>query len=295
MIRRIYQSIHWRGTRALRLVKRQLASPRLTQADILSVLRRLSTPCPPIVMVHSSLSACGMISGGPLSVLHALRDWSQGGTLVLPTHTYCYPSQDADGRIYDPKHTDSLVGVITNAFWKQPTVVRTLHPSHSLAFEGPESASLSSGHELSATPCGRATPYERLVELDAAVLMFGATLNAYTLFHTAEDAASVPYLYKPSPLILRIRFSDGSVRPVRMLRQDMEVRRRFADMDNWAEARGLLSRFRFGQGELLWIPHSKALHEALLAALKDDPWLLVAPDSRPKDSFRSWSQGAAQS
>ena len=44
-----------------------------------------------------------------------------------------------------------------------------------------------------------------MVRQDASVLMFGVTLNSYTLFHTAEDEAEVPYCYEEEPYSLRVR------------------------------------------------------------------------------------------
>src|SRR5262249_43045932 len=149
-----------------------------------------------LVMVHSSLSACGYVQGGALTVIEALRTWCRGSTIVMPTHTYCYPGTDGAVSTFDPKSTPSVVGVITDAFWRQPKVVRSVHPTHSLAAEGPLAGKLVAGHELCDTPCGLGTPYHRLVEWDAGVLMFGVTFDCYTLFHTAEDAGAVPYLYK---------------------------------------------------------------------------------------------------
>jgi hypothetical protein len=111
--------------------------------------------------------------------------------------------------------------------------------------------------------------------------MFGARLDAYTLFHTAEDAAAVPYLYYPEPVTLRMR--DGAdLRLLTSRRQDMTVPRSFAQMDRWLEERSLLRRRRLGMGELLFIPRAGDAHEALVAALRQDPLLLVDPAARPR-------------
>lgn len=227
-------------------------------------------------MVHSSLSACGYVEGGPLTIIEAVRQWSVGGTLTMPTHTYCYPDSNGSCQVFEPTKTPSLVGSVTDTFWRLANVKRSLHPTHSLACEGPLSDELIAMHEQCGTPCGHNTPYERLVEWDASVLMFGASLEAYTLFHTAEDAAPVPYLYEPRPYKLKYRKPSGKIKDLQMQRQDMRIPRRFAEMDNWLEERGLLKRQRCGDGELLWIPHAKAAHKAVIATLRTDPFFLVA-------------------
>ena len=141
-----------------------------------ATLASLGAP-PSIVLVHSSLSACGFVPGGPKAVISALRAWCAELTLVMPTHSYCYPDKDGNVPIFDRKSTSSAVGAITNSFMGFSDVSRSLHPTHSLAAEGPCASAIIEGHDACLTPCGAGTPYERLVQWDAGVLMFGVTLD----------------------------------------------------------------------------------------------------------------------
>jgi aminoglycoside N3'-acetyltransferase len=106
--------------------------------------------------------------------------------------------------------------------------------------------------------------------------MFGATMNTYTLFHTAEDVAGCPYLYDPQPQQLRAVDASGQPVTVEMLRQNMRVARRFEQMDRVLEAAGLLRRQWLGRGELLFLPSSREVHKFLLRHLKEDPYYLTA-------------------
>jgi aminoglycoside N3'-acetyltransferase len=105
--------------------------------------------------------------------------------------------------------------------------------------------------------------------------MFGATLDSYTLFHTAEAAAGVPYLYMPEQVTLRTKGSDGSVNSIQMWRQDMRVPRRFAETVDWLAEQKLLIRRKLGLGELLFIPSARAVHETMVKTLQRDPMFLV--------------------
>ena len=96
-------------------------------------------------MVHSSLSACGQIRGGSATVVEVLQTWLGEGDLTMPTHTYCYPDKNGEAPVFDPATTPSVVGAITDYFWKQPEVMRSLHPTHSLACQGPGADHLCSG------------------------------------------------------------------------------------------------------------------------------------------------------
>jgi len=254
---------------------RDLTAPSLDQSAVLEALRALLPDAPRLLMVHSSLSACGRVAGGADAVIAALQTWNAGGTTAMPSHSYCYPSVTGEAPLFDRRSTRSVVGAITERFRQMPGVQRSLHPTHALSAIGPAMASLLEGHETCDTPCGSATPYERLIAADAVVLMFGASLDAYTFFHTAEDAAAVPYLYEPAPVTLRYLDAEGHECTMAMRRHDMRVARSFSEKDTWLESRGLLRRQSLGRGELLLIPHASQAHAAIVTALRDDPWFLT--------------------
>lgn len=256
---------------------------RLDEAKIRGTLESFGPFKADLLFVHSSLSACGSIDGGPATVISALRSWiSDRAALALPTHTWSYPDETGVAPVYDFKSTPSVVGTITNHYWRQSGIVRSRHPSHSLACSGPEAEDFLRNHEFCETPCGAGTPYERIAKGNSSVLMFGATMDSYTLFHTAEDAAAVRYLYMPEQVTLRTKGSDGSVRSLQMWRQDMRVARRFADTAEWLSEQGLLIRRKLGLSELLFIPSARALHECMVMTLQRDPLFLVDESARPE-------------
>jgi aminoglycoside 3-N-acetyltransferase len=273
-----------RAVRTLRHAQRNLT--QLDEADIRRALDAFSPFTQSILCVHSSLSACGNIKGGPATVVSALKNWIGEKTLVMVTHAYCYPDEDGNVPVYDPASTPSQVGAITDWFWRQPGVARSIHPSHSIAATGPLAQKLCTGHELTDTPCGPGTPYDIMVNEDAGVLMFGARMDTYTLFHTAEDAAKVPYLYEPQKYTLKVKGRNGSTQDVVMWRQDWKVQRSFILKDTWLEQRGLLKRQKLGRGELLFIPHARAAHDAIVAELRRDPLFLVADSARDQIATR---------
>jgi aminoglycoside N3'-acetyltransferase len=115
---------------------------------------------------------------------------------------------------------------------------------------------------------------------DSSVLMFGATMDSYTLFHTVEDAARVAYQYYPSQVTLRSRSTDGGIRTLSMWRQDMSVTRCFEETTTWLEEQQLLVRRKLGLGELLFVPSARALQERVLVELRRDPLFLVSEKAR---------------
>src|SRR5260370_3714551 len=96
--RRVSQALSWRLDFAKdklghqsRRVRRRLV--RLDHRDILTALGSFGLSSFKILFVHSSLSACGTIQGGPQTVVAALAKWIGERTLAMPTHTYCYPDE----------------------------------------------------------------------------------------------------------------------------------------------------------------------------------------------------------
>ena len=268
MIRDLYTS-SWRQLRRLR--RRLLYT--ISDNVLSETLTQLIQPSPEILFVHSSLSRCGHFSSGPHGILQMLRKHCQ--TLCLPTHTYCY-TVDGATETYDPRCTESRIGAITNTFWRMPGVKRSIHPTHSLAAIGPHSEHLCENHQACETACGSGTPYMRLIDLDAAVLMFGATMNTYTLFHCAEDAANCGYLYEDEPYQLSACDELGTIHDVVLRRQDMTVPRRFTEMREELHKAGLLKIMPLGMNELLYLPSSKRVHEYTVNKITEDENHLVA-------------------
>lgn len=213
-------------------------------------------------------------------MIKVLQQWVGERTLALPAFSYCYPGVDGEAPIFDPNTTPSVVGSISDLFWREAGVIRSLHPTHSIAAKGPESKWLCSGHQLCDTPCGRGTPFERMATGECSVLMFGARMHTYTLYHTAEDAANLPFLYEPRRYVLRFREAAGAVRTLTMRRQDVSIARRYEALNLQLESEGLLVRRPLVWGELILIPDAARLHCKIVDDMRQDPLLLVHESSR---------------
>ena len=245
----------------------------LRTADIDAALDQLRVQSA-YLFVHSSLSACGQMVGGPKTVIECLQPRCK--TLVLPTHTYCYPAtQDELGAIFDSRSTASQVGAISDHFWRGSDCFRSLHPSHSLAATGVGAEELCVGHEQCDAPCGVGTPYDNLVKNRASVLMFGCDLNTYTLFHTCEAYADSDYLYHPGTWKLQYIDCDGATAQLVSKRQDMSVPRRFRQMEEELCQKGLAKRQQFGCGCLLYIQDSSVVNKYVGDQIQKYPRYLV--------------------
>ena len=161
--------------------------PVLAKADCLAAIRAVGVPPGSILMAHTSLSEFGYVEGGPDTVIEALLDaLGPEGTLAMPTLSCSWAGRPP----YDPKKTPARIGAIPNAFWPRPGVVRSPHPTHSVAAFGPRAAEIVSGHVPERPVFAPEGAYGKLYELDAWILML-CRLASNTTLHMAEERAGL--------------------------------------------------------------------------------------------------------
>jgi aminoglycoside 3-N-acetyltransferase len=178
--------------------------------DLAEGLRALGVARGDVVMVHTSLSALGWTTGGPVTLLHALREAvGEPGTLVVPAFT-TYLTDPATWvqrpvpRTWWPRIRESLppfdpdLHPVQPRLGRFPEFVRTLpgarrsaHPLYSLAAAGPAAGALLADHPLPYGMGGR-SPLAALARTDAKVLMIGVGWDKCTVLHLAEHLTPYP-------------------------------------------------------------------------------------------------------
>ena len=107
------------------------------------------------------------------------------------------------------------MGLITEVFRRSPEVVRSIHPTHSVAVWGNRTDAIIAGHEHAETPCGRHTPYGRLLEYDGKILLAGVPANTmtfcYFVLEELEPRLAFPVLTRET-YPMRWKDRDGTVR-----------------------------------------------------------------------------------
>ena len=73
--------------------------------------------------------------------------------------------------VYDPNTEEGCVGIIPNVFSKREGVVRSLHPTHSMAVWGKDAAEYIKGEENCTTPCPPGGCWDRLRDINAKILL----------------------------------------------------------------------------------------------------------------------------
>ncbi len=178
-----------RGLKQLHRVYLQ-ARYAFTTGDLRNALRRLGVAAGDVLMVHSSFDRLVGFRGGPGAVIRTLQEAvGPGGTLMMPTISFTGSAVEHAARdpVFDARDTPSMVGLITEAFRRSAGVVRSLHPTHSVAVWGNRAEAIITGHHLTETPCGRPTPYGKLLEYDGKILFAGVPVSSMTFIHFLEE------------------------------------------------------------------------------------------------------------
>ena len=187
-----------------------------TPESLTSNLRSWNVPANATITIHSSLKAIGSVSkpeGGTGAdvVLDVLSSYFAPGLLVLPTHTWDRVSPEEP--IFDVEATPSNVGILGELFRKRPGVVRSWHPTHSLAVSGEDAADFVSGEHLRNSPTTRTGCHGKLYDRDAYIALLGAPLTKNTIIHGAEEWADIPNRFTADPWPLKIRGTDDAGNP----------------------------------------------------------------------------------
>ena len=189
-----------------------------TPADLGHALEELGVARGDVLMAHSAFDRFMGFQGGPVEVVRTLQEAvGPGGTLMMPTipfkdtaieYALCDP-------LFDVHKTVSMMGLITEVFRRSPGVVRSIHPTHSVAVWGNRAEAIIVGHERAETPCGRLSPYEKLLEYDGKILLAGVPPHTITFcyFVAAEVEPRLAFpVFTRETYPMRWKDRDGTVR-----------------------------------------------------------------------------------
>lgn len=259
--------------RSIKLLARMATCGWLTQSALSRDLKAIGIRESGILLVHASLSRLGYVAGGTRSVLGGLRRaLGPEGTLLLPAHSW--EQVNAGLRHFDVRETRSCVGQIAEDFRCMRHVQRSIHPTHSVCAQGPDSGELLKDHELALTPCGENTPYSRLLEADGQILFLGAGLESNTCFHCLESLAGLAGLIREAPVEIELTDYEGRSRRREFFLHKEGILRSYSEKKDILVERGVADEGRIGKAEAILL-HGRDFRDFVLDQIdKDTEWLL---------------------
>lgn len=187
-----------------------------TKQDLLLHMEQMGILPTDTLLIHSSMKAIGAVEGGAETVLDVFMEYLKDGLLILPTHTWA--SMSEEHKVYNPKNEPACVGILPNLFLKRKGVLRSLHPTHSVAVYGKDKEAFIKGEENRTTPCSPDGCYDRLRERNAKILLLGIGHERNTYIHCVEERLNVPDRLTKEPTLFEIVMPNGELKSSAMYR-----------------------------------------------------------------------------
>ena len=159
---------------------------------IISNLQHLGITGGDIIMVHSSFRSLGKYGLSPEIIISAfLETIGECGTLLMPALSY----EQIPNNVHSTSDTPSNVGALAEYFRLRKGTIRSLHPTHSVCGVGPAVKELFKDHRNDSTPCGDFSPFSKILNINAKIVMLGCGLMPNTTMHAIEELIIPPYLF----------------------------------------------------------------------------------------------------
>lgn len=162
-----------------------------SSADIQRALVGLGLEAGDTLLVHSSFDAFEGFQGMPTDVIAVLQNVvGEQGVVMMPTMSFGGTAVDyaRSNTLFDVARTPSRMGLLTELFRRLPGVVRSVHPTHSVAIWGADASAVAAGHHLAGTPCGVGSPFDALLKRRGKIVLLGTGMGVLTFFHMLEEA-----------------------------------------------------------------------------------------------------------
>lgn len=190
--RRTLSALPSKQKRVLRNVHKRFVNTMLSYGpqELLESLRSLGVAEGDTILVHSSFKYSNGFIGSPETVIDVLLESvGRSGNLMMVSIPYRGSAYEylKSLKYFDVRRTVSQMGLLTEIFRERKGVLRSLNPTHPILAYGPKAQWLIAGHENCPYPCGKGTPFEKLVQMDGKVVFFDAPWTTMTFFHHIED------------------------------------------------------------------------------------------------------------
>lgn len=242
-----------------------------TLESLVKQLEQLGIDSQGTLLVHSSLKSMGPVEGGADTVLDAYTAYMKDGLLVLPTHTWSYIKAD-NPRFYVDQ-SPSCIGILPELFRNRPGVVRSWHPTHSVAALGQDAVEFTKDDHLIDTPCARGSAWGKLLDRKATILLVGVDLRRNTFIHGVEEWADIPGRLTDVHEMLYTVLPDGTEIPVPSRRHwGLSWSEHFWKVDEVLENRGAMRKGQLGDA-VVRVCDAAAVAEVITEMLADNPEL----------------------
>lgn len=244
------------------------------------------------LLVHASMKSMGEVEGGADTVLDALMEYLDQGMLMFPTHTWRQMGRDY--LVFDPDTEPVCVGILPELFRKRPGVVRSLHPTHSMAVYGKKNEVYVAGEESCNTPCTPGGCWSRLAEEGAKILLIGIGHERNTYIHAVEEELDVPERLTKEPETFFIRMPDGSLKERPMYRhynpKTDHISEAYPKLEQAFYDREAAKKVKFGDADCI-LCEAAAIRQVVTEVLAHEKNCLIDRETIPQGWWKKHQKG----
>ena len=190
----------------------------VSKNDIKLALRSAGIKRDDTLMLHSSLSSMGWVCGASQTLIDALLETLDLGTLCMPAYT----SENTDPSewinpavpeewfklirentpVFDKKKSEvQRLGRVAKNFKNYPEVLRSNHPALSFCAYGKHAEFITKNHSLN-FGFGDNSPLKKMEDLDASILLLGVDYDSCSAMHLGEFRSGIRKVKKEASAII---------------------------------------------------------------------------------------------
>ena len=218
------------------------------------------------------MKSIGAVDGGAETVLDVFCEYlSKTGNIVLPSHSW--ETINDEHNIFDPQKEPSCVGILTELFRKRKGVLRSLHPTHSVAIMGKDAEDFVKDEHLIDTPCGRKGCWGKLYDYDFKIMFLGCGTKCNTYIHGVEEWCDIPERLSDHYHKFKIVMPDSSIFDRDMKRHycphNDNISENYDRIQPFMEKQGLAVKGKFGDAECV-IETARDIYEVTAKLLSEN-------------------------
>jgi aminoglycoside 3-N-acetyltransferase len=248
----------------------------VTQQYIVNGLKELGLKAGDVAFVHSSLSSFGYVEGGADTVVKAFLDvLGKEGTLSVPIfRSYFWDGID---QVWDRDNSPSLMGRISETVRTWEGNRRSYHAPHPIAAIGPIADDITERHNL--TDFSFDSPFSRLLELNAWIIIMGVDYNRCTMIHLLEERTDIPYRRWIDLTGTVIYNGVPNVKTYPFLARYSGINNDFNPLGKRMEDYGLVKIVTIGNSTVRCF-RSKDLYDLGMRSIRQDPLFLISSETK---------------
>lgn len=244
--------------------------------DILTALRACGVQAGDVLFTHSNIGFFGRPESvhGPEEVYALFKDAvfsviGKGGTWIVPAFSYSFFRK----QIFDPSHTPSMMGMLSELMRKDPESVRSSDPNFSVVAVGKDADYFvrnAPSHSF-----GKDSVWERFLLRGGKICNFNFNAGS-TYVHYVEKSLAVPYRYDKAFKGTIVHSGKKQEKTFYHFVHSLELPNDAADfsaLDEVAKKRGKSKIANLGRGKVLVIS-ARDTYKLIEDELKKDPRFL---------------------